>query len=145
MTREGKQMERADAIKNVVNAIDNFQSDEGNREKDDAGLRNALTELYQYSKENNDSSAMKEGVLAAQAESKKLQDQGLIPDCTISFTEDFTGSVGKVERNWSWGPIKGSTNEFNELGASLQYAGKVLNPAYQLNRISSASDSTKQN
>ena len=53
-------MERADAIKNVVNAIDNFQSDEGNREKDDAGLRNALTELYQYSKDNNDSSAMKE-------------------------------------------------------------------------------------
>lgn len=136
-------MERAEAIKNVVNAVDNFQTDEGNRDNDDAGLRSALTELYQYSKDNNDNSAMKDGVLAAQAEAKKLQDKGLLPDCSISFSEDATGSVSKVERNWSWGPIKGSTNEFSEFGASLQYAAKVLNPAYQLNRISAAGDGNK--
>lgn len=129
-------MERAEAIKNVVNAVDNFQTNEGNRDQDDNAFRQALTDLYQYSKDHNDTSVMKDGVQAAQAEAKKLG----LPDVQISFSEGING-VDKVKRDWkAMGMFDGSTEVFSEVGASMQYAMKQMNIIYQMNRVTDANN-----
>lgn len=135
-------MDRADAIKNVVNAVDNFKTDEGDfRSKDDEGLRKAIHELYEYAQDNRDSSVMKDGILAAQAEAKSLG----LPDVSISFTES-NGQIDKVKRDWKafGGAMSGSAEEFSEFGSSLQYAMKQMNIVYQMGRVNAAADNTNK-
>ena len=125
----------------VVKAVDNFQT-EGDRNKADEGLRKALNESYQYSKEHG-GDGFKQDVFAAQIEAKKLG----LPDVSISFTENADGSINKVQRDWKamGGLIQGSTEEFNEFGSSIQHALKQLNVVYQMGRITEATDDTKKN